>query len=77
LSTIWDKPELSRKQRKKFLRCLIDKVTLHREQCDSLSMRIVGKGGDTTTTSLNITVGSFKELSSSKETENQIIIISQ
>lgn len=77
LPTIWDKPELSRKQRKEFLRCLIDKVVVHREKRDSLCMRIVWKGGDTTTTSLKITVGSFKELSSSKEMENQIINLSQ
>ena len=77
LPTIWDKPELSRKQRKEFLRCLIDQVVVHREKRDSLSIRIVWKGGDTTTTSLNITVGSFKELSFSKEMENEIIALSQ
>ena len=77
LPTIWDKPELSRKQRKEFLRCLIDKVVVHREKRDSLCVRIVWKGGDTTTTSLKITVGSFKELSASKEMENKIINLSQ
>lgn len=77
LPTIWDNPELSRKQRKEFLRCLIDKVVIHREKRDSLCIRIVWKGGDTTTTSLNITVGSFKELSASKDMESQIITLSQ
>jgi DNA invertase Pin-like site-specific DNA recombinase len=77
LPTIWDNPELSRKQRKEFLRCLIDKVVIHREKRDSLCVRIVWRGGDTTTTSLNITVGSFKALSASKDMENQIITLSQ
>jgi len=77
LPTIWNNPELSRKQRKEFLRCLIDKVVIDREKRDSLCIRIVWKGGDTTTASLNITVGSFKELSSSKDMENQIITLSQ
>lgn len=77
LPTIWDKSELSRKQRKEFLRCLIDKVVVHREKRDTLCIRIVWKGGDTTTTLLNITVGSFKELSTSKDMEKQIITLSQ
>jgi DNA invertase Pin-like site-specific DNA recombinase len=77
LPTIWNKPELSRKKRKEFLRCLIDKVVAHRKERDSLSVRIVWKGGDTTTTSINIPVGSFKELSSSKEMEKKIISLSQ
>jgi len=77
LPTIWNKPELTRKQRKEFLRCLIDKVIVHRKERDSLSIRIVWKGGDTTTASININVGSFKELSSSKDMEKKIIVLSQ
>ena len=77
LPTIWSKPELSHKQRKEFLRCLIDKVVVHRQERDTVSVRIVWKGGDTTTTSINVRVGSFKELSSSKEMERKIINLSQ
>jgi hypothetical protein len=77
LSTIWNKPELSRKQRKEFLRCPIDKVVVHRKERDSLFLRNVWKGGDTTTTSINIHVGSFKELSSAKEMEKKIVTLSQ
>jgi hypothetical protein len=77
LPTIWSKPELSHKQRKEFLRCLIDKVVVHRQERDTVSVRIVWKGGDTTTTSINVRVGSFKELSSSKEMERKIIDLSQ
>ena len=77
LPTIWDKPEISRKQRKEFLRCLIDKVVVHRQERDSLSVRIVWRGNDTTTLLINIHVGSFKELSSAKEMEKKIIALSQ
>jgi DNA invertase Pin-like site-specific DNA recombinase len=77
LPTLWDKPELTRKHRKEFLRCLIDKVVVHRKARDSLSIRIVWKGGDTTTAEINISVGSFKQLSSAKEMEQKIIDLSQ
>ena len=77
LPSIWSKPELSHKQRKEFLRCLIDKVVVHRQERDTVSVRIVWKGGDTTTTLINVRVGSFKELSSSKEMERKIINLSQ
>ena len=75
LPTIWN--TLSRTQQKGFLRCLIDKVVVHRKKRDSLSIRIVWKGGDITTASININVGSFKELSSSKEMVKKIIAMSQ
>lgn len=77
LPALWDKPELTRKQQKAFLRCLIDKVVVHRKLRDALSIRIVWKGGDTTTANININVGSFKELSSAKELEKKIIDLSQ
>ncbi|WP_341795155.1 recombinase family protein [Rickettsia endosymbiont of Rhinocyllus conicus] len=77
LPTIWNKQALSHKQRKEFLRCLIDKVVVHRQERDTISVRIVWKGGNTTTTSINVRVGSFKELSSSQEIEKKIIELSQ
>ncbi len=77
LPTIWDQAILSRKQRKAFLRCLIDKVVIHRETRDCLLLRIVWKGGETTTTHLPITVGSFSELSFAQEMETVILEMSQ
>lgn len=77
LPAIWNKPEISRKQRKEFLRCLIDKVIVNRKERDSLSIRIVWRGNETTTASINISVGSFKELSFAKEMEKKIITLSQ
>ena len=75
LPTIWDK--LSRTQQKDFLRCLIDKVIVHRKERSSLSIRVVWKGGHVTAAIININVGSFKELSFSKEMEKKIIALSQ
>jgi len=75
LPTIWN--TLSRVQQKEFLRCIIDKVVVHRKERDFLSIRIVWKGGDTTTASIPINVGSFKELSSSKEMVKKIIALSK
>ena len=75
LPTIWD--TLLRTQQKNFLRCLIDKVIVHRKERSSLSIRVVWKGGGVTTMVININVGSFKELSFSKEMEKKIIALSK
>ncbi|MGD0466246.1 MAG: recombinase family protein [Gammaproteobacteria bacterium] len=75
LPTIWN--TLLRTQQKNFLRCLIDKVIVHRKERSSLSIRVVWKGGEVTTAVININVGSFKELSFSKEMEKKIIALSQ
>jgi len=77
LPTIWHSTQLSRVRKKQFLRCLIDKVVVHREARDNLLLRIVWQGGDTTTAHVPITVGSFSELSSAKEMEALIVEMSQ
>lgn len=71
LPEIWE--QLSRIDQKSFLRCLIEKVVIHRSARDCLKVRIVWQGGDTTTTFLSITVNSFAELSGSVEMEKLII----
>lgn len=77
LPTIWDSGQLNRVRKKQFLRCLIDKVVVHRDARDKLLLRIVWKGGDTTTTHIPIKVGSFLELSSAKEMETIMLEMSQ
>ena len=49
---LWRQDRLSPQQKKAFLRSLIDKVVVHRSAPDTLHVRIVWRGGDTTTTSL-------------------------
>jgi hypothetical protein len=64
---------LSQQQKKAFLRSLIDKVVVHRCAPDTLHVRIVWRGGDTTTTSLPVTVGSLTRLSSAEAMEKEIL----
>lgn len=73
LPEVWQGSTLSRQQKKSFLRCLIDKVVVHKIKRDQLQIRIVWQGGETTTTKLPITVGSFNHLSFADEMK-QIII---
>ena len=49
LPTIWESDVLSRAQKKPLLRCLIDKVVVHRPLPDHVHTRIVWRGGETTT----------------------------
>jgi DNA invertase Pin-like site-specific DNA recombinase len=78
LPEIWNHEEiLSTPHKKALLRCLIEKVVIHRSAPDRVQTRIVWKGGATTTTLLTITVGSFKRLSASNEIEAAILELSQ
>lgn len=65
------------RMKKALLRCLIDKVVVHRRERDELQVRIVWKGGATTTMKIPIPVGSFAELSFAQDMEARIIEMSQ
>ena len=73
LPEVWNQATLSQSQKKALLRCLIDKVVVHRSQRDTVETRIVWKGGDVTTMELPIHVGSWNELSNSAELEQHIL----
>ena len=73
LPEVWSQDTLSQAQKKALLRCLIDKVVVHRSRRDTVETRIVWKGGDVTTLELPIHVGSFNELSGSDELEQHIL----
>ena len=45
LPTLWHQDTLSRAQRKALLRCLLDKVVLERRTPDTITTRIVWRGG--------------------------------
>jgi DNA invertase Pin-like site-specific DNA recombinase len=70
---LWRQGRLAPQQQKAFLRCLIDKVVVHRSAPDTLQVRIVWRGGDTTTAALPVTVGALARLSSAKEMEKEIV----
>jgi DNA invertase Pin-like site-specific DNA recombinase len=73
LPDLWHQDLLSREQKKAFLRCLIDKVVAHRTAADSVRVRIVWKGGDTTTVDLPVTVGALARLSFGADMERQVL----
>lgn len=77
LPQIWDQPVLTRQNKKALLRCLIDKMVIHRSPRDSVQCRIVWRGGDTTTLTIPIPVGSFAELSTADEMERIILRLSK
>lgn len=73
LPEMWENGFLSHQQKKSLLRCLIDKVVIHRNERDNIRTRIVWKGGETSTRDIPITVGSLAELRNSKEMKQEII----
>ena len=73
LPQVWQGEVLTRTQKKSLLRCLIDKVVIHRVGRDVVHIRIVWKGGDTTVVDLPIPVHSFHELSNGQELEARIV----
>jgi DNA invertase Pin-like site-specific DNA recombinase len=77
LPQIWQQDTLSREQKKAFLRCLIDKVVIHRVAADRVQTRIVWRGGDTTIFVVPVPVGSFVDLSAAAEMEQIILDLYQ
>jgi hypothetical protein len=73
LPTLWHHELLSQRQRKALLRCLIDKVVMHRPEPATVQARIVWRGGETTTLSIPVPVGSLKDLAGAQEMERIIL----
>ena len=65
----WRADRFSREQKKALLRCLIDKVVVHRTAPDRVHCRVVWKGGETTDADVAVTVGSWSRLSAGREIE--------
>jgi hypothetical protein len=63
------KPE----QKKALLRCLIDKVVIHRTTRECVQARMVWKGGATTTLQIPIAVGALKDLAGAAEMERLVL----
>ncbi len=77
LPQVWDQSVLTRPHKKMLLRCLIDKVVIHRLVPDRVQTRIVWRGGDTTTLQIPVPVGSFADLSTATEMEQIILDLSR
>jgi DNA invertase Pin-like site-specific DNA recombinase len=69
----WRTDRFSQEQKKALLRCLIDKVVIHRTAPDGVRCRVVWRGGDATTADVAITVGSWSLLTSGREIEGSIL----
>jgi hypothetical protein len=78
LAEIWEQPILTTSHKKALLRCLIDKVVIHRRRRgETVHTRIVWQGGEVTTLQIPITVGAFADLAGAKEMEQIILERSQ
>jgi DNA invertase Pin-like site-specific DNA recombinase len=75
LPEIWHAGMLARAQQKALLRCLIEKVVIHRPVHDRVRTRIVWRGGDTTTFDIPVAVGALDRLASAKELEAQVLAL--
>src|SRR5262249_55259171 len=75
---LWRQDLLSPQQQKAFLRCLIDKVVVQRSAPDMLQVRIVWRGGASTTAAdLPVTVGSLARLSGAHKMEKENLKFAQ
>jgi DNA invertase Pin-like site-specific DNA recombinase len=77
LPNLWQGDVLNQVQKKTLLRCLIDKVVIHRIARDQVQTRIVWKGGDTTTTDVPVPVGALSDLSNAQELEKRVVDLSR
>jgi DNA invertase Pin-like site-specific DNA recombinase len=77
LPDIWHTGILSREHKKALIRCLIDKVIIHRARRDLIHTRIVWRGGATSSFDISIPVGSLSELSNFEQMEQRIIELSR
>jgi DNA invertase Pin-like site-specific DNA recombinase len=75
LPEIWHTGVLSRAQQKALLRCLIEKVVIHRPLHDRVRTRIVWRGGDTTTFDIPVAVGALDRLASAEELEAKVLAL--
>ena len=73
LPDLWHEPALTSARKKALLRCLIDKVVIHRAASDQVAMRIVWRGGQTSALAVPVTVGSLPALSGFREMEARIL----
>ena len=77
LPDIWDKDILSREHKKALIRCLVDKVIIHRARRDLVHIRLVWRGGAASSFDIAIPVGSLSELPRFEQMEQKIVALSR
>jgi DNA invertase Pin-like site-specific DNA recombinase len=73
LPTLWHQDTLSRAQRKALLRCLLEKVVLDRRTPDTITTRIVWRGGAVSELEVPCTVGTLRDLTGFAQMEAQVL----
>jgi hypothetical protein len=73
LPTLWHQDTLSRAQRKALLRCLLEKVVLDRRAPDTITTRIVWRGGAVSELEVPCTVGTLRDLTGFAQMEAQVL----
>lgn len=73
LPELWNSNLLSTAEKKRLLRSLIDKVVLNRSSPEYVTIRVVWRGGATTSTDMPVAVGNVAWMSGAKEMEQTII----
>jgi len=73
LPELWHGSILTRARKKALLRCLIDKVVIHRSAPDTIRMRLVWRGGDASALDVPVPVGTLAALSRHEELEARIL----
>ncbi len=73
LPTLWHQDTVSRAQRKALLRCLLEKVVLDRRAPDTITTRIVWRGGAVSELEVPCTVGTLRDLTGFAQMEAQVL----
>jgi hypothetical protein len=73
LPELWRQGVIGQIQKKALLRCLIDKVVVHRSSPDVVHTRIVWKGGATTALAIPVPVGALTQLTGAQEMERFVV----
>jgi DNA invertase Pin-like site-specific DNA recombinase len=71
LPTLW--PALSAARKKDLLRCLIDKVVMHRVQSDAVAVRVIWKGGAFSSVTAAVPVRTMDKLSQFEQMQQEIL----
>jgi DNA invertase Pin-like site-specific DNA recombinase len=77
LPELWHQGLFTTTQKKSLLRSLIDKVVLHRVRKDAIHVRVVWRGGATTSADVPVHVAEFTRLHRAEEMEEMILRLSE
>jgi DNA invertase Pin-like site-specific DNA recombinase len=73
LPELWHGAGLATAHKKALLRCLIDKIVIHRIKPDTVHLRIVWRGGDVSACDVAVSVGSLAAMSHYPEMEARLL----